>query len=269
MNEMIHRVQDRQPNRKPVTTLAGRTSYEARERMLAGNSEPLFLADWRDVVMAHFEVEPARLQRLTPFALDLLDGRAFVSLVSFRMERMRLRVLPKLSEPLFAPFTRSRFLNLRTYVRHGDDAGIQFLVEWLSNRLSVPLGPPVYGLPYRGGRFVCGVTGESRRIEVVPLKGCGRFEGEFTPVGAAETCAPGSEDEFLMERYTAFTARGHRRRRFRIWHPPWCRRQCRVERLDESIQGATFPELADARLVGVTCSDGVSDVWMGRPERLD
>ena len=34
-------------------------------------------------------------------------------------------------------------------------------------------------------------------------------------------------------------------------------------------EAATFPELSDARLVSVTCSDGVGDVWMGRPERLN
>ena len=34
-------------------------------------------------------------------------------------------------------------------------------------------------------------------------------------------CAPGSLDEFLLERYTAFTQFGKCRRFFRIWHEPW------------------------------------------------
>ena len=244
-------------------------SADAKARMERTDGEPLFLADWSDVVMAHFEVDPKRLQRLTPFTLDLLHGRAFVSLVVFHMDRMRLRILPGLTEPLFAPFTRSWFLNLRTYVRNGDETGIQFLVEWLSNRLSVPFGGPVYGLPYRAGHFDLRQHFGVRHICVKPLGGDGRFEGEFEALGPDQPCEPGSETEFLMERYTAFTDRGGRRRRFRIWHPAWQQRRCRVVRCKASILGAGFPELSDARLIGATCSAGVDDVWMGRPQSMN
>lgn len=247
----------------------GSLSADAKARMERTDGDPLFLADWTDVLMAHFEVDPARLQRLTPFGLDLLHGRAFVSLVVFRMDRMRLRILPRLTETLFAPFTRSWFLNLRTYVRHGDETGIQFLVEWLSNRLSVPLGGPVYGLPYWAGDFSGSHGSGVRRICVKPRRGDGRFEGEFEAVGQDRPCEAGSETGFLMERYTAFTDRVGRRRRFRIWHPPWWQRRCRVVTCEASILGAAFPELSEARLVGATCSEGVGDVWTGGPERLN
>ena len=247
----------------------GSPSAEAKARMERTNGKPLLLADWTEVLMAHFEVDPARLQRLTPFALDLFHGRAFVSLIVFHMDRMRLRIFPGPTEPLFAPFTRSWFLNLRIYVRHGDEAGIQFLVEWLSNRLSVPLGGPCYGLPYRAGDFDLGKDSGVRQIRVKPRRGDGRFEGEFEAVGYDQLCESGSETEFLMERYTAFTDRGGRRRRFRIWHPPWQQRRCRVAGCETSILGATFPELSEARLTSATCSDGVGDVWMGGPERVN
>ena len=269
MKEEIHPLPGHQPKRQPLTKEAGLASHEAKERMLVGKTYPLFLADWSGVVMAHFEVEPSRLQRLTSFALDLFQGRAFVSLVVFHMDRMRLRMLPRLSEPLFAPFTNSWFLNLRTYVRHGDEPGIQFLVEWLSNRLSVPLGGPLYGLPYRAGLFDFHRAGGERRICVQPREGGGRFESGFDPMGLDEMSHPGSQTEFLMERYMAFTDHCGTRRRFRIWHPAWLPQSCRVVKCDASILAATFSELSDARLVSVTCSDGVSDVWMGRPERLN
>ena len=85
----------------------GSPSAEAKARMERTDGEPLLLADWTAVLMAHFEVDPARLQRLTPFALGLFHGRAFVSLVVFHMDRMRLRIFPGPTESLFAPFTRS------------------------------------------------------------------------------------------------------------------------------------------------------------------
>lgn len=219
--------------------------------------------------MLHFEVEPFALQRLTMLEVDRFDGRAFVSLVAFRMERMRLRCLPRVSEPLLAPFTKSLFLNLRTYVRHGDEVGIQFLVEWLSNRLSVPLGPPVYGLPYRAGELRFAAEGNRRTVRAKPHCGCGRADFEVEPLGMAAECEPGTMDEFLAERYTAFTECRGRQRCFRIWHPPWRQRRCRVLRAEQTLLGATFPELADAHLVAATFSEGLEDVWMGKPDRLN
>lgn len=244
-------------------------SVNARGRMEGQPLEPLFLADWKDVVMLHFEVKPERLQRLTTLELDRFEGRAFVSLVAFRMERMRLRCLPRLSEPLLAPFTKSLFLNLRTYVRHGDDVGVQFLVEWLSNRLSVPLGPPVYGLPYRNGELQFTTHGNRRAVQAKPRCGCGLVDFEVEPLGVAEECEPGTREEFLAERYTAFTECRGRRRCFRIWHPPWRQRRCRVLRAEQSLLGETFAELAGAHLVAATFSGGLEDVWMGKPERLN
>jgi len=131
----------------------GALSRVARQRMLAQRGEPLFLADWVDVLMIHFEVERSALQRATPFPLDLFEGRAFVSLVPFTMRRMRPRLGGRLAGLLFRPIATHEFLNVRTYVRHGHDNGIYFLAEWLPNAWSVRIGPTAFGLPYRLGRF--------------------------------------------------------------------------------------------------------------------
>ena len=101
--------------------------------------------------MIHYEVEPEALQKAVPFEVDRRDGRAFVSLVAFTLRRMRPRFGGALSELLFKPIGTHEFLNVRTYVRYGNETGIFFLAEWLSNRLSVALGPTVFGLPYRWG----------------------------------------------------------------------------------------------------------------------
>lgn len=55
----------------------GALSRAAKVRMLARSGEPIFLADWVDVLMVHLEVDPAALQHATPFKLDLFNGRAF------------------------------------------------------------------------------------------------------------------------------------------------------------------------------------------------
>src|SRR2546423_13063735 len=126
---------------------------EARRRMLATRGEPMLYARWDRAVFIHYEADPAALQRNVPFELDLRDGCAFVSIVAFTLSRMRPRIGGRLGEWLFKPIATHEFLNVRTYVRHRGAPGIYFLAEWLSNPLSVLLGPRSFGLPYRFGRI--------------------------------------------------------------------------------------------------------------------
>ena len=128
-------------------------SDAARRRMLAVRGEPMFYARWDRAVFIHYEADASLLQRQVPFALELRDGRAFVSLVAFNLWRMRPRFGGRFGEWLFKPIASHEFLNVRTYVRHNGEPGIFFLAEWLSNRLSVKLGPRSFGLPYRFGRI--------------------------------------------------------------------------------------------------------------------
>ncbi len=115
---------------------------------MSRRGEPLFLAGWERVLFIHFEVEAAQLQRDVPFPLDLHNGKAYVSLVAFTMRAMRFRFGGKVLSWLLKPVATHGFLNVRTYVRHGEERGIYFLTEWLSNWLSVQFGPLLYGLPY-------------------------------------------------------------------------------------------------------------------------
>jgi uncharacterized protein YqjF (DUF2071 family) len=117
-------------------------SEQAQRRMLSQFGEPI-----------HFEVDAEALQRDVPFELDLWNGKAFVSLVAFTMRGMRPRFGGKWTALLFRPIATHHFLNVRTYVRHGDEYGIHFIAEWLTNRLAVMLGPRTFGLPYRYGRI--------------------------------------------------------------------------------------------------------------------
>ena len=76
---------------EPVLQSVSESSVEARNRILVRRGEPLFYADWERVLMIHFEVDAAALQRDVPYELDLCDERAYVSLVAFTMRGMRTR----------------------------------------------------------------------------------------------------------------------------------------------------------------------------------
>lgn len=257
----------------------------ARRRLLGVRHEPLFLADWLDVVFLHFEVDGAALQQEVPFELERWQGSAYVSLVAFTMRGMRPRRGGRLTEWLLKPIATHRFLNVRTYVRHRGETGIHFLAEWLDNRISVLLGPVTFGLPYRFGRLDYKNDAEDGRL-------MGRvsrwrrdsprleYRARIDPTVKFGPCAAGSLDGFLLERYTAFNGRvvqgGWERggvpdaalkRFFRIWHPPWPQVPIGISALDISLLKETWPWFGEARLVSAHYSPGVRDVWMGRPQR--
>jgi len=79
--------------------------------------------------------------------------------------------------------------------------------------------------------------------------------------------AAGGLDEFLLERYTAFTKRGNADRLFRVWHQPWPQAPIDVTMLDESLVASTGPWFHDTRRIGAHYSPGFETVWMGRPRR--
>ena len=247
----------------------GRPSEFARQRMLSVWGEPLFYATWDRAVMIHYEADPAALQRCVPFPLDLYQGRAFVSLVAFTLRGMRPRRGGRATEWLLRPIATHEFLNVRTYVRVNSEPGIFFLAEWLSNAISVPLGPPVFGLPYHYGRMrfnhaheadgcVSGrVADRRRRIQYSGTLA----SDEFT------SCEPDSLAEFLMERYTAFTRRWFGSRMFRVWHEPWKQAPLDLTVEDDSLLAETGDWWRAAQYAGANYSPGV-EVWMGRPLRV-
>ena len=194
-----------------TTTASIDLSNAARHRMLAKAGEPLFLATWDRAVFIHYEADPVVLQREVPFPLDLRSGRAFVSLVAFTLRRMRPRFGGRLGEWLFKPIASHEFLNVRTYVKHAGEPGIFFLAEWLSNPLSVRLGPRTFGLPYRFGHLRYAHGQEDNIIGSVTAKE-GRLAYHATiPAASFDPSEAESQTEFLLERYTAFTCQGRRR----------------------------------------------------------
>jgi uncharacterized protein YqjF (DUF2071 family) len=240
-------------------------SKAARERILSIRGEPLLIADWGKVLMIHYEVNAAALQRVTPFELDLCDGRAFVSVVAFTLCGMRPYFGGRLAAWLMKPIATHEFLNVRTYVRKGNESGIYFMTEWLSNRLSVALGPIFFGLPYRHGRIQYeGLTGAVR-----DSSGAGDFSysGTFEGNGSALHCEGGTLAEWLMERYTAFTYFRGVRRFFRVWHVPWEQRAVNVFIRDQSLLEGRWPFMRKATIIGANYSPGARNVWMGRPHR--
>jgi uncharacterized protein YqjF (DUF2071 family) len=234
---------------------------------------PLFVADWRRVVFVHFAVKPADLAAHVPHPLDIVDGRAFVSLVSFSLERLRPGRLipPRFGRAMLGPISQHAFLNVRTYVRGPAGAGIHFLAEWINNPISVHLGPLTYGLPYRFANIQRAdlPAGGLTQIRVSdPDRGCGLgITVPFDPSIAVGPSEPGTLDEFLVERYTAYTHRHGVNRFFHIAHNPWDIARVDLVRTDTTLLEQLYPWFRHAELVSAHVGPGVQDVVIGRPHR--
>lgn len=239
-----------------------RSVFEERE------GRPLFLADWQPVCFVHFAVPPRLLQREVPFPLDLHEGKAFVSLVAFSLSNFRVPGLGRLGTLLLDPFLASRFLNVRTYVRGPAGPGIFFLREYLSNALSVPLGRPVFGLPYQRGNLQYETEPERNGFRMKTFLEGSKFNLSAVPRAPGHLPAEeGSLTEFLLERYIAYTGERQRARFFRIWHQPWLQVECDLN-IDDPLPATFGPWHQDATLVCAHVSPGVQDVWLGRPRQV-
>jgi uncharacterized protein YqjF (DUF2071 family) len=225
---------------------------------------PMFLADWREALFMHFRVTPEILRPIVPLQVDLYDGYAYVSLVAFTQDRLRPAIGGVAAEYISRPLARHEFLNLRTYVLHDRKPGIHFLSEWIPNRLAVFLGPRLYGLPYKLAQLAYHTTPGCATHQVIAAAGHFSCQATWEPHSAPAPCRPGSEAEFLLERYTAYTFRHGILRRFRIAHDPWQQIEAQV--------ALSRRELLAGIPIAAPCSahycPGLRDVRIGFPDRI-
>ncbi len=118
---------------------------------LASNAKRVFLsAEWRDLVMLNYGVEPGLLNAYVPpgTSLDSFNGRTYVSLVGFRFCHTKL--LGYLPVPFHTNFDE---VNLRFYVRRregGEDRrGVVFVAEVVPRRAIAAAARLLYGEKYQ------------------------------------------------------------------------------------------------------------------------
>src|SRR5262245_53035082 len=105
-------------------------------------------AEWRDLAMLNYEIDPAVLASRVPpgCELDTWDGRTFVSVVGFRFLRTRVLGVPV---PFHVNFEE---VNLRFYVRRKADSewrrGVVFVKELVPRRAIALVARVAYGENY-------------------------------------------------------------------------------------------------------------------------
>ncbi len=164
--------------------------------------------------------------------LDAWNEQAWVSLVAFRLERIRQRRLPFLS--IADNFLE---LNLRTYVLHRGEPAIYFLNIHASKRLAVALAKWLTPLPYVWAPLIFDRKGDDYRFQ---CRGGSELDLDYKPGSEAKLASPGSLTEWLLERYGLYAPTPHGTLlRTVVQHCSW-RTQEVTLRLRQNTIGAPF-----------------------------
>ncbi len=175
---------------------------------------------WRDLLFAHWPVEPAVLQPLIPpgLELDTFDGSAWLGVVPFRMTHVRPFGLP-LPGKAFA-FAET---NVRTYATGPDGTrGTWFLSldgAQLAGATAARLG---FGVPYHHAQVTSGtdagwIVHASRCTRAAPAE----LRIRYRPTGPIRHAEPGGLEAFLTDRMALFAIHRGRLTATRVEHAAW------------------------------------------------
>ncbi len=199
---------------------------------------------WRDLLFAHWTVDEAALRPLIPPSLeiDTFEGRAYIGVIPFAMEDVSPRGLPAV--PYLTAFPE---VNVRTYVRHGDQHGVWFFSLDAGRRLAVEGARLGFHLPYFHARMSIERDGETvvYRVSRHDRRGRpGELDVHYRPTGSVRPAPPGSLDRWLTDRLRLFAADGAGRvSSASIWHAPWPLRPAEAEFRVETLSAADGIEL--------------------------
>ena len=228
---------------------------------------------WTDLTYLHWDVEPDSVAPLLPAGLepDLVDGRAWVGLVPFRMAGIRLGAARR---PL--PWSTFAETNVRTYVIGPDGRrGVYF------HSLDVPVVAPTvvarlgFRLPYCTSAMTISRRGE--RIGYLARRRWPAAEGRDGParshvivrVGAAvPTVDESVRDVAMSARWALYTeAPGAGLLKVEVRHDAWQLYEADVETLDDELVAEAGYHLDGRAPVHVRHAAPV-DVRVGRPRRV-
>jgi uncharacterized protein YqjF (DUF2071 family) len=171
---------------------------------------PFLRAEWRDLAILNFEIEPVVLDTLVPRGLELdsWQGRHYISLIGFRFVNTRVLGVPI---PFYRDFDE---VNCRFYVRRraaeGWRHGVVFIKELVPCRLVALAARALYNEPYVAlpmrHRFE---HGEADGVQVRSLTYAWTLRGRENRVSLTSPTIlsptrEGSDAAFFAERYWGY-----------------------------------------------------------------
>ena len=236
---------------------------------------PLLRMRWEELTYLHWDVEPSELAALLPRGLepDIVEGRAWVALVPFRMAAIRLMLTGTSSLPL--PWSTFPETNVRTYVRGPDGGrGVYF------HSLDVPYAAPTavarlgFRLPYCTSRMR--IARRDQRVGYLahrrwPAPSTGRGARSRVVVEVGEPVPParmGPLDVALPAQWALYTEDlSGGLLRVDVHHPAWRLHAAEVVTLEDDLVAEAGYRAPGRAPVHVRWAQPV-DVLVGAPRRV-
>ena len=218
-------------------------------------------AEWKKLAMANYPVDGDILRPLLPARteLDTWEGEAYVSLVGFQFNKVRVRGLR------IPGHTRFPEVNLRFYVRYREDGqwkrGVVFVREIV---------------PLRAVAFIANTVFHERYI-AVPMRHVEAADGDVLRTGyhwrfkgrwnglslkadsVARPLVKASQEEFITEHFWGYAAHGPRTVEYQVEHPRWDVYPVQEYQIDcdfGKLYGAAFAGLDNRKPQSVFLAEG-------------
>lgn len=234
-------------------------------------SRTFLTAEWKDLILANYAVEPSLLEPHLPegLELDLFKGQPVCSLVGFRFRRTRVMGV---RWPGYVNFPE---INLRFYVREkrADRRGVVFVRELVRSRTVAGIARRLYNEPYVKAKISEQVS------ETETERGVGyRFSynggnGGMHVTSDAEAYLPATESTehwFKEHQWGYGQSRRNTTLRYEVRHPVWACHRVRKSEITvdwSRIYGGKWAHMREAEPLGVVLAAG-SEIQVRSAEHL-
>lgn len=175
-----------------------------------------YYQEWNKSLFLHWPVDPDTLRAVIPAGtkLDLYEGKAWISVVAFTMQKIRPKHLP-----FFKPVSDFHEINVRTYVTKDNKPGVFFINIEAQKALSVFLSRSISGLPYEKATILRSLHNNLHTYASVNHKKQFHLHAEYILADAPVVKTP--LDLFLTERYCLYVPAQQQLFRYNIHHAEW------------------------------------------------
>jgi uncharacterized protein YqjF (DUF2071 family) len=190
---------------------------------------------WRDVTLLHWPADVAAVADLLPPGItpDTHDGRTYVGLVAFRMDRVG-----PLSAPGVPYLGRFPETNVRLYsVDRQGRRGVVFRSMDAARMVPVLLGRLALGLPYVWSRMRVD-TADDRLTYECRRRDRPAVRSRIVVRIGEPVERPTPLEHFLTARWALHSGRGGRTWYVPNWHPRWALHRADLLDLDDGLVGA-------------------------------